>query len=88
MFLALLSAASCRHDEKTMPDPLDEVGQYVFEYPDSALNVLDSLPPSLLDSGEKKAKYALMYSIASDITGERPMQDSLVSIAYNYCIGK
>ena len=84
MFLALFSAASCRHDEKTMPDPLDEVGQYVFEYPDSALNVLDSLPPSLLDSGEKKAKYALMYSIASDITGERPMQDSLVSIAYNY----
>lgn len=75
--------SSCNGDEEPASVLLDEVKGYIFDYPDSALNVLSGLD-SLMTTREMKGRYALLYSIASDITGQTPMQDSLVNLAYDY----
>lgn len=74
---------SCRWMSNT-DKTLDKAEAYIKEAPDSAFMLLDSLAAGELFSGRDKARYALLYSAASEISGLKPVSDSLIKVAFDY----
>ena len=50
--LMTVFSASCDSCGPEVPDPLEEIGEYVFDRPDSALNALSEISPSQLETRE------------------------------------
>ena len=80
--LACLLLTSCgRRAERV----IRQAQQLMLELPDSALHLLQTLNRRSL-SGERLARYALVYTIAQDKSGIDVGSDSLIRIAFNYYI--
>ena len=63
---------------------LNKVEQQIEQYPDSALNTLDAITPSMLGNRADKARYALLKSMALDKNYIDVTSDSLTSVAIAY----
>ena len=79
MLLCLL-LASC---DKQADQAIRRAELLMQDEPDSALHLLQGVDRRTL-SGERLARYALVYSIAQDKSGIDVANDSLLRIAYNY----
>lgn len=63
---------------------LEDVESYIFERPDSALAVLESIDRSDLRSRRSEAHHALLHAMALDKNYIDVTDDSLASVAVNY----
>ena len=81
IFLAVWCFASCRSDSLII---LDDVETYVYDEPDSALQMLSMIDSETLNRKRDKALYALLYSIALDKCYIDVASDSLISPAVDY----
>ncbi len=82
--LMTVFSASCDSRGPEDPDPLEEIGEYVFDRPDSALNALSEISPSQLETREEKARCVLLSSIASELSADGMLSDSLRDATYGY----
>ena len=81
IFLAVWCFASCMSDSLII---LDDVESYVYDEPDSALQMLSMIDSETLSRKRDKALYALLYSIALDKCYIDVASDSLISPAVDY----
>ncbi len=79
LLICLLIASCDRHTSQI----IHQAELLVQEQPDSALLLLQGINRHYL-SGEKLARYALVYSIAQNKSGIDVVSDSLLRIAYSY----
>ena len=79
LLICLLLASCGRHVNQI----IRQAEMLVQEEPDSALHLLQTIKRHTL-SGERLARYALVYSIAQDKSGIDVASDSLLRIAYDY----
>lgn len=63
---------------------LDDVDSYIFERPDSALTVLESLDRNLLTTQKSRAHHALLYAMALDKNFINVDNDSIALVAVDY----
>ena len=80
-FLSLVLFCSCRSETSVS---LDQVESLVFERPDSALSVLNSLSRKDLNNLKESARFALLKSIAFDKNYIDVSSDSLTREAVDY----
>lgn len=79
LFVIVLSACNDSHKLET----IRQAEMLMQEQPDSALHVLQTINRRSL-RGETLARYALIYSIAQDKSGQNVTNDSLLRIAHEY----
>lgn len=75
----------CQCSDK-IDNTLKQAEQIMTEMPDSALNLLQSIDKSSLNSDRQKALYALLLSQALDKNYIDITDDSIISIAVNYFV--
>ena len=81
-FLLLVIALSACNDSSKL-ETIRQAEMLMQEQPDSALRVLQTINRHSLH-GEPLARYALIYSIAQDKSGQDVTNDSLLRIAHEY----
>jgi len=81
-FLLVALVLSACNDSRKL-ETIRQAEMLMQEQPDSALHVLQTINRHSL-RGETLARYALVYSIAQDKSGQDVTNDSLLRIAYEY----
>lgn len=77
--LILLNSCASRHAES-----LREAESVMTEHPDSALTILENIPPKELTDGHSRALYALLLTQARSKSYITETDDSLISTAVSY----
>lgn len=80
---AVLLCWACTKNNQKEREVIHQAEQLLQEQPDSALHLLQTIDRHSLRN-ETLARYALVYSIAQDISGLDVSSDSLLRIAYDY----
>lgn len=75
-----------RHSAGT--ERLDMAESLIWSAPDSAFTILETVSPDSLNTGEEKARYALLYTMAMDKNYLKPDNDSLIGSAVDYYSSK
>ena len=75
---------SCSATNNDVLQLLNKAEQQMEQYPDSSLNTLNDIHPSMLESRADKARYALLKSMALDKNYIDVTSDSLTSVAIAY----
>ncbi len=78
-----LALASCSRDRQALSQ-MDRAETLMFDHPDSALAIMDSIPAGSLRSERARALYALLLTQARDKNYIDQTNDSLISIAVRY----
>ena len=78
-----LALASCSRDRQALSQ-MDRAEALMFDHPDSALAIMDSIPAGSLRSERARALYALLLTQARDKNYIDQTDDSLISIAVKY----
>ena len=78
-----LALASCSRDRQALSQ-MDRAEALMFDHPDSALAIMDSIPAGSLRSERARALYALLLTQARDKNYIDQTDDSLISIAVRY----
>lgn len=83
-FLIFLLVASCQKDSEVLNSTLSKVEKCMDVYPDSALNLLKTIPHPENLHGKSQADYALLMTQAMDKNYIEISSDSLIMVALNY----
>ncbi len=83
---ASLAASCCRIDRTEQI--LASAEKNLYAHPDSVFHILEKIDRSYLDSDKMQADFALLYSAASDLSGLKELNDSLIGIATRYYSSK
>ena len=86
-FFATTFGVSCSHSHQHT-QIISEAERIANEYPDSALNILESIDPSDLKADSLKAKYHYLKAYGHMKRNRSMIGDSLISFAHNYYRGK
>lgn len=86
-FFATTFGVSCSHSHQHT-QIISEAERIANEYPDSALNILESIDPSDLKADSLKAKYHYLKAYGHMKRNSSMIGDSLISFAHNYYRGK
>ena len=78
-----LALASCSRDREALSQ-MDRAEALMFDHPDSALAIMDSIPAGSLRSERARALYALLLTQARDKNYIDQTDDSIISIAVKY----
>ena len=78
----ILLCFSC--SDKKMMSTLNDIESLLYDAPDSALLVLDSMSSSDITTNRARAKYSLLYSIALDKNYIDLTTDSIISPAVRW----
>lgn len=87
MFFAANIVVSCTHSQQSA-QIISDAERIADEYPDSALNILESIDPSDLKADSLKAKYHYFKAYGHMKRNHSMIGDSLISFAHNYYRGK
>lgn len=86
----IISLTSCTRNETnnaTLQPELAKAEAIMYEYPDSALHILQEIQPDTPSDNEQNATWALLMTQAQ-YKNSIQQSDSLINIAYNYFINK
>lgn len=86
----IISLTSCTRNETnnaTLQPELAKAEAIMYEYPDSALHILQEIQPDIPSDNEQNATWALLMTQAQ-YKNSIQQSDSLINIAYNYFINK
>ncbi len=86
LMVAVAAASCCSHSDDT-PSRLDLAESLLETRPDSALAILDSIPPSGIRGREEAARYALLRSMALDKNYIDTTAFDVLQPAIDYYIG-
>lgn len=84
IMLFSMTLFSCSKPLKVMLPELSRAESLVFAYPDSALAILDSMPPPSPSDKFQYATWCLLHTQAQDKSYIKQTSDSLINIAYSY----
>lgn len=83
-FLISMLAVSCQNDSDALNSTLSKVEACMDAHPDSALNLLKTIPEPERLHGKSQADYALLLTQAMDKNYLKFSSDSLIAVALNY----
>lgn len=86
----IISLTSCTRNETnnaTLQPELAKAEAIMYEYPDSALHILQEIQPDTPSDNEQNATWALLMTQAQ-YKNSIKQSDSLINIAYNYFMNK
>lgn len=86
-FFATTFVVSCTHSQQSA-QIISDAERIADEYPDSALNILESIDPYDLKADSLKAKYHYLKAYGHMKRNRSMIGDSLISFAHNYYRGK
>lgn len=90
MISIIISLTSCTRNETnnaTLQPELAKAEAIMYEYPDSALHILQEIQPDTPSDNEQNATWALLMTQAQ-YKNSIKQSDSLINIAYNYFMNK
>lgn len=79
----VLLTGGCSEDNH-VDEQLNRVSGIIHEFPDSALELLNEIPDSCINTSRLRARYAVLLSMAYDKNRIDIADDSLISIAVDY----
>lgn len=84
VFLCLCSCS----ENKLIAEKLNQAEEIVNDYPDSVLNILQTIDVGDIHKKSSHAKYGLLYSLALDKTGNSIPDNSMIRSAANFYLRK
>lgn len=87
VLFATTFVVSCIHSQQSA-QIISDAERIADEYPDSALNILESIDPSDLKADSLKAKFHYLKAYGHMKRNRSMIWDSLISFAHNYYRGK
>jgi Predicted N-acetylglucosaminyl transferase len=85
--VVLCGIAACTPREARVMYPLEKAEQWMTQFPDSALAILQTVDPQSLPRGEPRARYALLFTQALDKNYLPISDDSLINRAVKHYKG-
>ena len=82
--MGIVCLLSCTRQQSHYNEIIDNAELVIYDNPDSALSLLESIEPIELKVDSIKAKYYYVMALAHDTQGNLMLSDSLISFSFDF----